>query len=133
MARPSKGVDHVDGLQGDARSKQRLKALLATIVGERTVQMACELLGIGPTHFDNLRRLVLQAALDALRPKRVGRPPKVSTRTEAEYRALERRNAELEHEVVLLRAQVEVARLSPAASKEVAKRRGRSRLPARTP
>lgn len=95
--------------------------------------MACELLGIGPTHFDNLRKLVLQAALDALQPKRVGRPPKVSTRTEAEYRALERRNAELEDEVAMLRTQVEVAGLPAAASREGSKRRRRASVSARRP
>lgn len=133
MARPTKGLDHVDGLQGDVRTKGRLKALLATITGEAWVATACETIGVGPTQFANLRSQALQGALDALQPRRVGRPPKPSSHTDAEYRALQQRNVELEREVALLKAQLEVARMPVPAAKERSKRPGQSSLRARTP
>jgi hypothetical protein len=56
MSRPNKGLDHVDSLDGDASSKARLRAVLATIAGEASVEEACARLSISPTRFDETRR-----------------------------------------------------------------------------
>lgn len=49
MARPNKGLGHVDGLKGDPEDKLRLKILLATVTGEMLVDEACDELELGPT------------------------------------------------------------------------------------
>jgi hypothetical protein len=77
----------------------------------RTVEEACRELGIGPTHFDNLRRQVLEAAVRGLAPRPIGRPPKAMTVSVDEWQAQQRRVAELEREIVKLRAELEVAEL----------------------
>ncbi len=69
MARPNKGLDHVDGLQGEAQQKQRLRCILSALFGLMSVGEACLELGIGPTYFRLLRIRVLQACLDALAPR----------------------------------------------------------------
>ena len=46
MGRPNKGVHHIDGCDGSELSKQRTKLILETITGERSVQSACDELGI---------------------------------------------------------------------------------------
>ena len=109
MPRPNKGLGHVDGLQGDLESKWRLKVVLSTLTGEMLVDEAYEELGIGPTQFANLRKQVLQGALDSLQAKPVGRPRRVSTRTDEEVDAMERHIAELEHELTVLRSRLELA------------------------
>src|SRR4030095_6149736 len=109
MARPNKGLDHVDGLVGDLESKWRLKVILGTLTGELQVYEAYDALGVRPTQLANLRRMALQGALNALTPRPGGRPPKEVTVSEAEVVALRDRNAQLEREIVELRSRVELA------------------------
>lgn len=109
MARPNKGLGHVDGLQGDPEDKWRLKVVLATLTGEMLVDEAYDELGIGPTQFASLRKQVLQGALDALQPKPVGRPRRVTARTEEEVEAMAQHIAELERDAAILRSRLELA------------------------
>jgi hypothetical protein len=111
MARPNKGLDHVNGLWGDPQPKQRLQSILSTLGGQQSVDDACSDLGIGPTHFAALRRRVLQAGLDALLPRPVGRPAHVPSRSEREVAALRQRIAELEYENTILHARLELTAL----------------------
>ena len=74
MGRPNKGVHHIDGCDGSELSKQRTKLILETITGERSVQSACDELGIQRARFAELRIKALQGAVDALEPGRPGRP-----------------------------------------------------------
>jgi hypothetical protein len=111
MPRPNKGLGHVDRLEGDPDSKWRLKVILATLTGEMLVEEAYDELEVGPTQLANLRRQTLQAALDGLVKKPGGRPRKEVSLTADEVAALQARNAELEREIVELRARVELALL----------------------
>ncbi|MDP9133499.1 MAG: hypothetical protein M3N56_01575 [Actinomycetota bacterium] len=99
----------MDALAGDPEDKWRLKVVLATLTGEMLVDEALDELDVGPTQFANLRKQALQAALDGLRPKPVGRPRQTSTRSEAEVEAMQQRIDELEHEAQLLRSRLELA------------------------
>ena len=110
MARPNKGVNHVDEIQGSKESKRRAKLILKTITGEMSVREACEQLGVGPTQFANLRTQALEGLVDSLGPKPAGRRPRVQVASPREV-DLAQRVADLEHENRLLRAQVEVAGL----------------------
>ena len=109
MARPNKGLGHVDNLEGDPDSKWRLKVILATLTGEMLVDEAYDDLGVGPTQFSNLRQQALQAALDGLVRKPGGRPRKDVAVSVTELEALRTRNMQLERELAEMRARVELA------------------------
>lgn len=110
MARPNKGVNHVDEIQGSKESKRRAKLILKTITGEMSVREACEELGVGPTQFANLRTQALEGLVDRLEPKPAGRQTRAQVASPREVE-LAQRLADLERENRLLRAQAEVAGL----------------------
>lgn len=112
MARPNKGLGHVDRLSADPTSKRRVRGILSTVSGQRSVDEVCRELGIGPTYFDELRRRMLQGALAAIAPRPVGRPARRSAISEAEVAAMRERIAVLERENKILHAQVELASLT---------------------
>ena len=66
--------DTLDRLSEDELAKERLRVILACERDEMTAVAACAELGIGRSRFYQLRRDVLQAALDSLAPGRPGRP-----------------------------------------------------------
>lgn len=111
MGRPNKGVGHVDGLEGEDLQKERLRTILQTITGERTVQDACETLGIGRARFAELRSIALQSACDSLAPGKPGRPRTRDPERDAELAALrsERDRLRLEVENVWIRAELALA------------------------
>ena len=111
MGRPNKGVGHVDGLEGEDLQKERLKTILETITGERTVQDACETLGIGRARFAELRSIALQGACDSLAPGRPGRPRTRDPERDAELAALRAERDRLRQEVdnVWIRAELALA------------------------
>jgi len=74
----------VERLDGSERAKTRLRVILETLSGQRTIPDACEELGIQETMFHRVRSEVLQTALDRLEPRPLGRPPRqVSPKTGA--------------------------------------------------
>ena len=111
MARPNKGLDHIDGLQGDRTEKHRLRCILSTLLGLRSVAEVCIELAIGRTYFAMLRVRVLQACLDALAARPTGRPRRVPVEVQQEIAAMRQRIAELEQENRLLNARLELATL----------------------
>lgn len=124
MARPNKGLHHVDGLQGERPQKQRLRCILETLFGQQSVADACEQLGIGPTYFGMLRTRVLQGGLDALAAKPVGRPPLVPPALRQELEQQQARLAELERENLLLRTQLELMAVARGDAKPKSRGRG---------
>ena len=70
------GPEIVEQLPGSAQARLRLRVVLETLAGDLRVQQACQQLGIGPVRFHTLRQAVLEAALAALEPRPVGRPPR---------------------------------------------------------
>jgi transposase-like protein len=129
MARPNKGLYHVEGLQSDPQSKRRLRGILSTISGERSVDEVCRELGIGKTHFAELRRRVLQGGIDAIAPRPVGRPSQMTTPATQETEALQQRIAELERENAILHTRLELSALPSLRETPSSKSRG-SRPPA---
>jgi hypothetical protein len=95
------------------------------------VDEAYEELCVGPTQFANLRKQVLQGAVDGARPKPVGRPRRVTTKTEEEVEAMERRIEELEHELEVLRARIEISVL-PLLQK-IPRKQGRAQAAGQAP
>lgn len=125
MARPNKGLGHVDALKGDPETKWRLQVILATLTGEMLVEEAYEELEVGPTQLANLRRRALQGAVDALGSRATGRPRRDATISPDEVAALRKRNAELERQLTEMRARVELA-LLPFLEKPTGAARRRS-------
>jgi transposase-like protein len=109
MARPNKGSAHVAKVQGDEVSKWRVAVILSTMPATRTVAEACHELGIGQTHFGNLRTQALQGAVEGLLPRPIGRPRHATLLTAREVDDLQRENEVLRRENELLRTQLEVA------------------------
>lgn len=101
--RPPKGARLVEALEGSARAKRRLRVILETITGTRTVRAACEELAIGEAAFHKLRARTLQEAVEGLEPRPLGRPAAEQEET-GEV-------AELEAEIKSLRRELEAARI----------------------
>ena len=69
------GTNLVEHLDGSERAKTRLKAILETLSGARSIPEVCEDLGINESMFHRVRSEVLQTALERLEPRPLGRPP----------------------------------------------------------
>jgi transposase-like protein len=112
------GPEFVDKLPGDAAAKERLRVVLETLTGGCRVQEACQRLNLSEQRFDQVRIEALQAALAALEPKRVGRPPYVATPAEVEVERLRARVAELEAQLRVAAVRTEVAAILPHTAAE---------------
>ena len=126
------GPTAVERLAGSREAKERLRVVLETLAGRCRVGEACARLGISEPRFEQLRAQVLQAGLDRLEPRDVGRPPRPAV--DAQVRALEARVAELEIELRAAQVREEIALALPAVhvtpgeqAKKVRRRRGSSR------
>ena len=112
--RPPKGPHHVDHLEGTDADKLRLRIVLETISGDRSVEQACEELGVSASRFHELRREALQAALDGLAPGAAGRPKHEDPSADQErLKALERENRELMLELQASYTRTEIALAMP--------------------
>src|SRR5262249_58569101 len=134
--RKPSGPAAVARLPGSPQARQRLRVILETVAGTCRVSEACARLALSEQRFDQLRTQVLQAGLDSLEPRPVGRPPRGVPA--AEVTALEARVAALEIELRAAQVREEIALALPAVQvapggpgKKVRPRRGSS--PARPP
>ena len=108
MARPNKGVAHVDETTGNKQAKQRARLILATLSGQMSVADACREMGVGPTQFANLRMRMLQGAVDAMEPQAIGRPRLDQPTSPVDIDELQQEVFDLEHENTMLQAKLEV-------------------------
>ena len=111
--RPPKGLAHVDSLSGDATSKHRMKAILATMAEDLSVPDACARLGIGESRFHELSRQALEGMLEGLAPRPAGRPPTPPEEDE-EVSRLKGRIGWLEEELEIARLRTEIAVWKPS-------------------
>jgi len=111
--RPADGPKMVERLEGSEEAKQRLRVILETVSGERTVAEACEELGVGKTAFFELRKRVLQASLADLEPKPVGRPRKEVSAEEAEAERLAEENEQLRTDLEIAQVREEIMLAMP--------------------
>jgi hypothetical protein len=93
--RPVKGPEMVEDLDGSDEAKRRMKLILETLAGQRTILDACLELGIGKSAFHELRKRVLQAALMDVEPRPPGRPPLQPDPGAAEVERLKSENERL--------------------------------------
>lgn len=108
------GPQIAERLEGSPAAKQRLEVILETIAGQLTVPQACQRLGIGESRFHALRNQTLQATLEALEPRPLGRPAKPASPEPAEVNALQEEMRRLQAELELAQVQLRLARIHPA-------------------
>lgn len=114
VGRPPDGWNHVDRLEGSEADKRRLRVVFETLSGERSIEQACEDLGVSPSRFHEIRREALQAALDGLTPGVVGRPKQDEPAVDPEHvKTLERENEELKRELQASYTRTEIALAMP--------------------
>lgn len=123
--RPPKGPGLVEGLEGSGDAKRRLRLILETIAGTRSVSSACEELGIGEAAFHKLRNRTLQEAVEGLEPRPLGRPPTESEEDE-HVMELEAKVETLSRELKAAQIREELAVTLPQLLKE-GKKGGRTR------
>lgn len=78
------GARLVEGLEGSRGAKERLRVVLETLSGQKSIAEACRELGVGETAFYKMRTRWLREALGSLEPRRRGRPPKAKETVGAE-------------------------------------------------
>jgi transposase len=118
IGRKPLGPSLVDRLDGSQRAKERLQVILETIAGQLTIAQACERLGIGEAMFHRLRTEVLEAGLECLEPKTVGRPRRVTTGEQRQLNVMAERIAELETELRMSEVREEIAQILPHVSRQ---------------
>jgi transposase-like protein len=108
------GPEYVEQLQGSTKAKERLRALLETMLGQARVQEACGRLGICEQRYRQLRVVALQAALASVEDQPPGRPRRAEE--SAEIAALRQQVLELQRELRLALVREEVALALPRVS-----------------
>jgi transposase-like protein len=106
-------VEHVSGLRGPAESKLRLRVILETLSGERTVAEACAELEISEARFHQLRQQALEGALKGLSPGKAGRPRKEEPVVPGQVEELEQEVRDLEVDLQAARVRTELALAMP--------------------
>lgn len=110
--------------------KHRLRVVLETLTGVRTVEQACAELGLSPSRFHALRRQALEGALRRLAPGASGRPPREAEPTPPqEVETLRRRVRDLEVDLEAERVRTEIALTMPHLLRAGGKRRRRAGQP----
>jgi transposase-like protein len=107
--------------------RARLRVLLETITGEKTMEEACQALGIQKTQLFKLRSRVLEAGAAALEPQPIGRPPHTAGPEAARIAELEKQIEEMHMELEAARLRVELAQALPGLSKEALEAKKKSR------
>jgi transposase-like protein len=116
--RPPLGARHVDGLDGSEGAKKRLKTVLETFTGQKTVQDACRKLGLQRAAFFRLRERVLQEMLQSLEPRRPGRPKKEPPPEPSEVETLRAKVKELTRDLRASLVREQLARAMPHVLRE---------------
>jgi hypothetical protein len=117
--RPPKGPELVAGLEGSAEAKARLRVVLETISGEKTLAEACAELGLEESMVHVLRQRALSAGLKELEAKPRGRPPKEERAEPEALAALRRENEELKWKLKESELRLELRTAMPSLAERV--------------
>lgn len=107
MARPSRGLDHVERVEASEETRRRLRILLETISGQTSVEEAARRLKLSPSRVHALREQMLQGAAHALEPAPRGRP-RAGPAEDPETAALQRAVDQLEDALLLADTRMEL-------------------------
>ena len=111
------GTNLVERLEGSERAKARLKAILETLSGVRSIPEVCEDLGINESMFHRVRGEALQTALERLEPRPLGRPPQQPPPEELRLAQMEEENLRLQVELKAAEVRRELAEKLPRLAK----------------
>ena len=114
MGRRSEMETLVDRTRASLQARERTKVVLRTLSRDFTVEAGCVHLGVGRTRFQDLRRRMLEQATLALEGGAVGRPRHARRGDTKEERRLRRQVQELEHELMVVHAELDIARSGAA-------------------
>lgn len=116
------GPELVQHLEGSAHAKERFQAMLETLVGRSTIAEACERLGIGEAMFHRLRIEALQAGLNRLEPRPIGRPPQETSSEAARVAELEDQLRQADEQRRIAEVRLEAAEILAAPQEEAQKK-----------
>ncbi len=111
------GTNLLEHLEGSEHAKARLKAILETLSGQRSIPEVCEELGIRESMFHRVRSEVLQTALDRLEPRPLGRPPLQPLPQDLRVAELEAQSLRLQVELRAAEVHRELAEQLPRLAK----------------
>jgi hypothetical protein len=100
----------VDAIRASPDARERTKVMLLTLSGPWSVRDGCARLGIGRTRFQDLRRRMIEGAVQALERGPAGRPQRRANDACPESLELRRRVVEIEHELRRTQAELDIAR-----------------------
>jgi hypothetical protein len=106
------GLAYLEQLAGSEQTKERLRVILETLVGDKRLQEACSQLELGETRFAQLREAALQGTLAAIEPRPAGRPSRATSEGD-QVRALQARVEQLELELEIAQVREEIALVFP--------------------
>lgn len=111
--RPTKGLEHVDAVEGSPEAKRRLKVILEVTAGEVPVKDGASRLGLSVTRLEGLRIQALQGAVSSLESRPGGRPRKERSIDGAEVAELKKELAMRSWELEAARVREEIALVWP--------------------
>ena len=113
LGRPPKGPELVDQIDGSDQARRKLRIILETLSGEKTVPEACAELGIERSRFHAMRKAFLLDAVSSLEPRNRGRPPAQVSPEQAKVDLLQKRVEALTVEVRAAQIREELAAVMP--------------------
>jgi hypothetical protein len=111
--RPAKGPGLVEDFEGSEDAKSRMKLILETIAGHKSVEEACSELGLSKSMFHEIRMGSLTAALESLEAKPKGRPRQEVSEEQREIERLKKENEELKMSLQVAHVREELALVMP--------------------
>lgn len=128
LGRKPTGTKLLDKFTASPHAQSRMRVILETVSGQKTIPEASEELGIGEAMFHRIRAEALAAALEALEPKPMGRPRTATTAQSSAVAALEQENKDLKIALRAAALRAEIAGSMP----HLLTRKGRSETKRKT-
>ena len=116
MTRPGRkptGAKLLDKFTASAHAQARMRAIMETLSGAKTIPEVCAELEIGEAMFHRIRAEAMQAALEALEPKPMGRPRTATGVESSANAALEQENEDLKIALRTAEVRAEISQSMP--------------------
>lgn len=121
--RKPSGTKLLDKFTASPRAQTRMRVILETLSGQKTIAEACGELGIGEAMFHRIREQALAAALQALEAKPMGRPRTARSVPASQWAGLEQEQKDLKIALHTAEVRAEIAQSMP----HLLRRKGRNK------